>query len=899
MRGHTGRSSVVVALFLAGLTGAMVLVGCAAKGGTPGAPARDGSVPLDIVVTGRGAGVGTVEQAWAPLTDQYGMHITAAVYSVHVNSGMISKGNMTYAGVLSKEQEQRLIAALVPPAGQRAPDVAIIGGRVTASPDQYSAFDRLKETWHPGTLTPAVQQALVQYVKAGGKVIFSTRQVFKTEKVGEWTFAYEGGPLDEILPKDELKENLPFMDGRPRQQWGPVSFRQVGNGKVIIVDPHTPSPSRQETARKEFELWDVLIRWMAQGNTAFAVTVAADLPSRKVTAGSSLPVISVLRNYQCDEPITLRARVTDAEDHERFVRDVRVAVPPGQSRDQAMAIPTDNTWLSGRYGVAVQVLIGRDKKLVATLTEPFDVTGALDLTVQTEKDGYAAADAPVATTIQINNNLGLPYPTLRLETLFRDVNGRIFQRQQQDLTPSGGSSELAQFRFVMKDYPRGVYWIDASIHRGKECWGRASSPVYRYGKYDPGEQIIWTMWTGDTSQRWLDLFRNTGLNAISDDFAAAERSGFFIWTRNRYELQLREALAENALKARFGEQFAKPLAARRDPSVWHPSLIQVCQDGENGWPIMLKGAAQKAPFTQWLKQHYASVDDLNLAWGKSYKSWDDIEYAEPSSGYGVSVPPRHEERNPLVRPGPVDLRAGVPLPPGLVGCAARHESLQHPHVGHRLRLEPQRRGRCDRLPMRPALDRHDRLVLAGDARTGTARQRARPLHALGLRRQSPDHVHRLLGCHRGRQPIHRHVGAHHARANALSLLGWYLQYLPPLRPALARVAGHQSADRADLPQAARPAGCAHGCVTGCRVLRNLAWGRRRERPVRPPLPQRLPPGSPQWQQSRLWQVQGDPRQRRRPGDAGRCPVPESLRRRWWSARDLPRLRNQRRAWQAI
>jgi len=606
--------------------------------------------PLHVLVTGRGAGPGSIEEMWRPLVDQYGMRISVA-FTMHVNSYYADHGNERAAGILPKDQEEQMIALLLPGGtradgasagsplrkeGERPVDVAIIGGRVTANPDQYSQFDREKETWHPGTLTPALQEALVKYVKAGGKLIFSTLQIFTTTRVtAKHVYEWKGGPLDDILPTDELKDNLPFMDGRPRELWGTVSFRQIGDGKVIIVDPHTPSPTVAETKRREFELWDSLVRWMARGDAEFPATVAADLPERTIPAGSPLAVSLTVRNYASDDTVWLKLTVLDPNGQECFVRESAVKVERGKAAVEPASIPTANIWLSGRYSLAIQLRTG--KKVVASLAEPFDVAGILDLAVKPDKDGYEQP-GPVGGAIEIRNSQKRPYRDLRLRVWLRDCYGRVFEQQMADVNLPAQELHTQRVVLTMQDFPRGVYWIEAAISSGKECWGRGSGPVYRYGPHDPDDEIVWTMWTYDHSQQWLDLYRDTGLNTICSDFAAAEHDGFKVWTRSMYCLNLGEALPEDQLKAKFNELFAKPLPGRRDPSVWHPALTMVCQDGENGWPILLHGAAQKAPFTQWLRKHYPSLEALNAAWGKTYASWDDIECAEPSSGYGVSAP---------------------------------------------------------------------------------------------------------------------------------------------------------------------------------------------------------------------------------------------------------------------
>ena len=602
--------------------------------------------PLHVLVTGRGAGPGSIEEMWRPLVEQSGTRISVA-FTMHVNSYYADHGNERAAGILPKDQEELMIALLLPSEGEhdgsplqkegeRPVDVAIIGGRVTANPDQGSKFDREKETWHPGTLTPALQVALVKYVKAGGKLIFSTRQIFTTTRVtGKHVYEWKGGPLDEILPADELNDNLPFMDGRPRERWGKVSFRQVGEGKVIIVDPHTPSPTAAETKRREFELWDALVRWMARGDAEFPATVAAELPQRTVAAGSPLAVSCTVRNYAAGDPIWLKLTVLAPDGQECFVRESAVKAEPGKTAAEAVTIPTANTWLTGRYSLSIQLRVG--KKTVATIAEPFEVAGILDLAIRPDKDGHEQP-GPIGVAIEIRNSLKRPYRNLRLRTWLRDCSGRVFEQQTADVDLTADELRTQRAILKMQDFPRGVYWIEAGIWSGKECWGRGAAPVHRYAPFDPDAEIIWTMWTDDHSQQWLDLYRDTGLNAICNDFAAAERDGFGVWTRSAYTLNLREALPEDQLKAKFAELFAKPLPGRRDPSVWHPALTMVCQDGENGWPILLRGDAQKAPFTEWLKKRYPSIEALNASWGKAYASWDDIECAEPASGYGVSAP---------------------------------------------------------------------------------------------------------------------------------------------------------------------------------------------------------------------------------------------------------------------
>ena len=635
MKTALGRLVWVIALI------ALTTLAHAAEGQAGGKPR--------VLVTGRGPGPGAIEEMWRPLVDDLGMEIVPA-FTVHVNSYYADNGGEAYAGALPKEQERLMIEQLAPGEGRRPVDLAIIGGRVIASPDQYSQFDRVKETWHPGTLTPALQEALVKYVKAGGKLVFSTRQIFTdTRASAKFSYAWKGGPLDEILPAEDLKENLPFMDGCPREEWGRIAFRQVGEGKVVIVDPHTPSPTVAATRRREFELWGALASWMLHGNAAFPVTVSAEVPSKAV-AGAPLTVKAVLRNYECGERVFLRINVSDADGTQRFTREVPVELPRGQSREEIIEAPITNTWLTGRHMVLAQALIGRGRRPAASLSKFVDVTGAFDLSVTTDRDGYGtpggkaqpgqSADTPIRVAVDISMNTEKREARrVQFSAALRDTWGRTLQAESRDLDLEPVARQAASLAFIMmKDYPRGTYWIDASLASGKETWARSATPVQRYGTYKPDDDIVWTMWTGDHSKQWLDLYRDTGLNAICDDFAAAERHGFKVWTRAQYCLSLAEAIPAADLAARFRALYAKPLAGRRDPSVWHPALTQVCQDGENGWPILLKGAAQKAPFSEWLKRRYPSLDVLNAAWGKGYKSWDEIECAEPTSGYGVSAP---------------------------------------------------------------------------------------------------------------------------------------------------------------------------------------------------------------------------------------------------------------------
>ena len=86
---------------------------------------------LHVLVTGRGAGPGAIEEMWRPLVDQYGMRISVA-FTVHVNSYYAEHGGEQYAGTLPKDQEEAILAMLAPKDGSRPVDVAIIGGRVTA-----------------------------------------------------------------------------------------------------------------------------------------------------------------------------------------------------------------------------------------------------------------------------------------------------------------------------------------------------------------------------------------------------------------------------------------------------------------------------------------------------------------------------------------------------------------------------------------------------------------------------------------------------------------------------------------------------------------------------------------------------------------------------------------------
>ena len=592
--------------------------------------------PLHVLVTGRGPGNGYVEELWRPLVDRYGMRISA-VYTVHINPYYVDHGSPAYAGALSADQEQRLIALLTPSNGAPV-DVALIGGRSNVATDQADNFMRMKEMWHPGDLTEPVQRALVQYVKAGGILILNA-QIFRPQTVtATVAFSWKGGPLDEILPTEELRDALPFMDGRPREQWGNIAYRAVGQGKVMVVELRTPAPTSAEMTRREFDLWGPLIRWCAYGNAVFPVTVAAEFPARELDAGTPLTAKVTVRNYATDAPVCLRLTAATADGVRKFFGEQPVPVARGGTCEVPITIPTANDWLTGAYTLDLQLFTGKDPAVAAELSEPFHVAGVLDLAVQTDRDGYAATNVPVLTTVTITNRLAAAYPPLVLHAEFRDVGGRVLQQADRPVALTAAPSAAVTVGFTMKDYPRGVYWIDAVLRSGKAVWSHGEWPVYRYGRTDGNEELIWTMWTSEHSPQWLRLFRDTGLNAIADDFQAAERWGFKVWTRNGYQLRLDQALPEEELKARFGKLFAAPLAGRRDPSVWHPALTLVCQDGENGWPLLLHGAAQKAPFTAWLQQRYPSLEALNAEWGKTYATWDEIEFHEPNSGYGVFPP---------------------------------------------------------------------------------------------------------------------------------------------------------------------------------------------------------------------------------------------------------------------
>ena len=73
--------------------------------------------PLHVLVTGRGAGPGSIEEMWRPLVEQSGTRISVA-FTMHVNSYYADHGNERAAGILPKDQEELMIALLLPSEGE-------------------------------------------------------------------------------------------------------------------------------------------------------------------------------------------------------------------------------------------------------------------------------------------------------------------------------------------------------------------------------------------------------------------------------------------------------------------------------------------------------------------------------------------------------------------------------------------------------------------------------------------------------------------------------------------------------------------------------------------------------------------------------------------------------------
>lgn len=538
---------------------------------------------------------------------------------------------------------------------------------------------KIRSGWWPHSMPEELQKELVDYVRRGGCLIFSrplpTRSVHmgpaNKPKVGTTRY-WRGGPLSVIIPTRLESFPQPFYAGLPEGFVSEYALRRFGKGKVLIVDVgyvlDEDAPYRRATDPLfTYKAWNQIFRWLVDPN-AFPATVDIVNYSKKILAGGKLWLDLALRNYSFEGKLRLWGGIRQ-KDGSEVLASHHEPLPTFRTirKKFEMVIPSLQ---DGEYIVEV-ALVSDSNSIIHSAVQRFEVSQPLETVLTTDQDGYEPGERIDLTVAA--KNLSAKSIVSDLVLNLTDYRSRILQQKRLRVELQPSSEKKFRVRFVMKSYPKGVYWIRA-LRDGN--FPTAECEVLRYGKFSLREKMRWTGWIGgnnissDTSaeeiERWVRLFRRLGYTAFDGGlFELAKEKGFEVWNWagsnpprsprqfERFALSSDEELVKLFEKEWLNHYIFRKLPSergKRDPYVWHPLRTVFAHNFET---VYCAGIAHQSTvwqlepyrdfriayakvFREWLKKKYGSLRALNEEWGTSYERWWEIHPQDPY------LPPRGE-----------------------------------------------------------------------------------------------------------------------------------------------------------------------------------------------------------------------------------------------------------------
>ncbi|MHB9025499.1 MAG: beta-galactosidase trimerization domain-containing protein [Armatimonadota bacterium] len=353
--------------------------------------------------------------------------------------------------------------------------------------------------------------------------------------------------------------------------------------------------------------------------------------ARAVTQGEAVTTNLALTNGDT-APVTLTLHVTVRNNEYAVVKTLAPTVTLAAGEKKTVPLELGTQFREGLH-LADVIIRNKDRKVENWASATFTVNNGITLTVQADKEFYAAGDTVTVTTqVEPAGQANLIVTTELWDTFGRllAVKTRPIANAQQPFTDKQ--------QFSLKDAVAYVFDIKTIIMQGANCLEKRSDeisiPRYEWG--DDWRNKMWSSssWFTDAVYRAIGIDDMTGA-AYAHRAGAMRRSaranfGQHAWSTGPHPAGLYAQGANDdqhhppPLEAKWREQEEKNIVESakflRKYGAVGMSLTgeSVCYYDTSYDPLTLQA------FKEFVKTKYKTPDAVNAQWGTQYTDWEQV-----------------------------------------------------------------------------------------------------------------------------------------------------------------------------------------------------------------------------------------------------------------------------------
>ena len=559
--------------------------------------------------------------------------------------------------------------------------------------NDLEAFDVVVLAAHPQRFDRQMAQKIVDWVKAGGKLVYMNPS---------WEITFQGTPLAEVMPAKAGKHKAwtytqagatknPLVRGLPLEvtgsHWyGPVYeavdeksvpltvnkaarfwVRRLDGGGCVVFLPvgifgtrwewrgeayATYKPERPDADRVWFAFLRRVVYTLTHGQKAYPVLLRLQVPLKRKIPGPgeqiSIPV-SISHMHGAARRVRLCLEIRNRRVGMLHRSQAKVHLRPGEERKLvfAMALPE----VVAPRNVLVQA-VARDADTGRVIAESFTwhpVRPSVALSVEAEK-----ASCLPGEKIPVSVRWGPASAPGRYaaRACLVDCRGRIIQYAEAEQIIEAGKAGAWQVSLTMPDWGPGrdyAFWPTAIFERDGKVWAYARTQVYNDKAWHMRQEFQFSLWASSTQSapclagRIMELFADAGFNSLG-------YGGISYWAERYGWRRYVESTGINTFGVEISHEtwqdVQRTMASRIDRlnkggvDSRSKALVSLGEESgfKGGWGKRYYWAEDEAPaipqkvFNQYLKELYqGNLKLLNEEWGADYASFDQVPLSQTRS----------------------------------------------------------------------------------------------------------------------------------------------------------------------------------------------------------------------------------------------------------------------------